>query len=552
MQSAAFSKVKREHKKGLDKGDARRRRIERTLNIRKKKKDDQIKSRRRVMETEGKTAELLIDDAQIKQELPVLTQALHSQNVGQVLGAASRIRKIIAREVDPPLTAFFNQPGLIESVFQLLKSNNTDLVYEASWIFTNLCSDGSEHASERLQIMASHGLIHVMVNLMNHPSSQVVEQVIWCLYNIAGDNVTFRDQCLNLKILPNLHKILMKPGQVLKIMEHGSWLLSNLMRGNSPFVSNNFLPVEVFQMIFRLLQYNHDSVVADACWAMSYISEDSDNTHKMDMSFDTGIAAKILSLLSSDNMNILAPAARTLGNFISGSDVYCDRCLELNAIQALLHLFKSQSSRLRKEAMWTTSNICGGTLPQIEAVLNSPLLPIVIRAIYTEQSGIRREAMYALRHATDCCSAKHIQFMVQRGLVQALAQGFQSLTADIESTRNLLFVISRVLQSADNQNPNPMVDLMEEAGILDPLERLQEHKNQGIYEETVRILSRYFGAESLDEVDPVTAPTTDGQTFQFNPPSQAHRFPIVNTNSQPSWNFSTPSQPSGFATGFQF
>jgi hypothetical protein len=66
------------------------------------------------------------------------------------------------------------------------------LQYEAAWCLTNLASGDTEHTG----ILFEHGAVNVLIALLVSPHIEVVEQAIWCLGNMAGDNTRIRDSIL--------------------------------------------------------------------------------------------------------------------------------------------------------------------------------------------------------------------------------------------------------------------------------------------------------------------------------------------------------------------
>ena len=57
---------------------------------------------------------------------------------------------------------------------------------------TNVASGNSEHVS----VLLEKGTINVLVELLNSPHIEVVEQAIWGLGNIAGDSSKVRDMVI--------------------------------------------------------------------------------------------------------------------------------------------------------------------------------------------------------------------------------------------------------------------------------------------------------------------------------------------------------------------
>jgi len=60
-------------------------------------------------------------------------------------------------------------------------------------------------------------------------------------------------------------------------------------------------------------------VIANACWALSYLTDGSNE--KIQVIIEAGTLKEILKYLEVDDTTILIPALRVVGNIVSGNDV---------------------------------------------------------------------------------------------------------------------------------------------------------------------------------------------------------------------------------------
>lgn len=144
-------------------------------------------------------------------------------------------------------------------------------------------------------------------------------------------------------------------------------------------------------VLARLLDMEDNEIVADACWALSYLSNDetADNSH-IQAVLDAGVAPRLVEMLSRAPDTIKTPALRAVGNIVTGDFnqtqvmmksfahytythvrwllsidgiamyltriCYCFACFALSSCGVLSHLLAllvNPDRAIRKEACWS-------------------------------------------------------------------------------------------------------------------------------------------------------------------------------------------------------
>lgn len=137
--------------------------------------------------------------------------------------------------------------------------------------------------------------------------------------NIAGDGPLTRDLVLQCDVLTDLLRLIShySPNIPISLMRNIVWAISNLCRNKNP--PPNFEIVKhALPTLAKLLQYKDKDVLADACWALSYLTDGTND--KIQAVIDTGMIDTLVELLGCDENTVLTPSLRTVGNIVTGND----------------------------------------------------------------------------------------------------------------------------------------------------------------------------------------------------------------------------------------
>ncbi len=71
-----------------------------------------------------------------------------------------------------------------------------------------------------------------------------------------------------------------------------------------------------------------------------------------------------------------------MGNIVTGDDSQTQAILECNALPAFHTLLRHNKINIQKEAAWAISNITAGNTTQIQAVIDSGVMPLIIDVLH--------------------------------------------------------------------------------------------------------------------------------------------------------------------------
>ena len=132
---------------------------------------------------------------------------------------------------------------------ELLHHQIPKFAFEAAWCLTNIASGKTEHV---YALIEKEVVVH-FIELMSSEHSEIVDQAVWGIGNIAGDNIFARDQVINAGALPKLASLLISYPADSSLTRNATWTISNLCRGK-PRASSEMLKQAIRPLAKTLIE----------------------------------------------------------------------------------------------------------------------------------------------------------------------------------------------------------------------------------------------------------------------------------------------------------
>lgn len=157
-----------------------------------------------------------------KFELPhflLLIEYLCTKEEHKILFGVVGIRKLLSLVDNPPIQNVIDA-NLLPVLLSLIgRTDIPRLQFEVLWCLTNIASGQAEH----VQALIDKGVVPIFISLLGSPHANIVEQSIWALGNIAGEDSYYKGLILKEGAIKPLATILSKAEKNSMLARNCAW-----------------------------------------------------------------------------------------------------------------------------------------------------------------------------------------------------------------------------------------------------------------------------------------------------------------------------------------
>ncbi|KAF2948502.1 hypothetical protein DAI22_01g040600 [Oryza sativa Japonica Group] len=509
----------REALKSSVRNTAASRRREQAIAIGKERREALIRAKRVCRapisgsdEAEMEEGDMVVDEekacleAKTAHAVEELKSALSIQGKGvqkKKIEALRDLRRLLSQP-EVPLVDTAIKAGAVPLLVQYLSFGSSDeQLLEAAWCLTNIAAGEPEETKSLLPALPL-----LIAHLGEKSSTLVAEQCAWAIGNVAGEGAELRSTLLAQGALRPLTRLMFSnKGSTART---AAWAMSNLIKGPDPKAANELITIDgVLNAIIASLEKEDEELATEVAWVVVYLSALSDRG--ISLIVRSSVPQLLIGrLFSSENLQLLIPVLRGLGNLIAADDYMVDSVLTVGnniidqALSGLIKCLKSDNRVLRKESSWALSNIAAGSFEHKKLIFASEATPVLIRLVTSAQFDIRREAAYTLGNLcvvpTGNCElpkiiVEHLVAIVDGGALPGFIHLVRS--ADVDTAGLGLQFLELVMRGYPNKQGPKLVEM--EDGI-EAMERFQFHENEQMRNMANGLVDEYFGEDyGLDE-----------------------------------------------------
>lgn len=493
--------ARREFKKGIDGGNARRRRVSTRQTLRKKVREGQLQKKRKLSNTKESTPsppEYDVNTLVYVQEIPKYAHTLRStventqEGVTRVLEALRFFRNLL-RKQEPPTNEVL-AAGILQGLFGCLgQTAHHALAYEASWCLVNIVAGTTEQTTTAIKA----GAVPVLVNGMRYPDAKVSEMCAQALANIAVEGAEFRNMLISLGTLDVLIRAI---ESLLMLFNAGRVLFESV----SALVTLGCAPTietakKIAPCLVALLKHRKEPELRqDALDGLRRMCIQDSNEYCRIVVQSGGIPV-LVSCLKHESQKQVSRAMRCIAKISHWDTCHTDAIVKQGGWTSVIALLKNplmSDASIDSDALWFCTSLAAGPPEHITVLIRAKAIPTITKKFRRFSADMKKNALYVLTNCISGGTEGQARYVFSSGCITILCSMLNSHDMDVLSA--ILEALSKLLRIT--KSSGEAADKVQEVGGLEKLEELaMKNVPRAIYDQTAGIIRKYFDGETDDE-----------------------------------------------------
>lgn len=389
-------------------------------------------------------------DASIVKWVGDAVAAIRSADPGERKEGLTTIRKLISLD-DEEMIPFelILSTGIVMDATAFLDDTDPEVVYQTIWFFTNIASSSYTSA-----IVEFEGLFERIIMFLQHGDSRVRDQAVWCVANVVGDCVEYRDMFYAKDEHMAAFMFAFEHIEDTEHLNNIAWLVQNLCLGNPrppvDIVTTFLIPV-IGNLLFEdvtegKLRENHE-VVNCGIYSLKLLTDKQDE--HIQVILDHGILPTVISFLNHPSASVVLGVCQILSNVASGTteQTVHVRDNELwNILFGIMHFKFSAKVKadIAKEICFFMSNVVID-LASGDPLYGHPIFQHLISLVPGASSKVVQEASFLAFNLVEQGGDEIVHNLLENGLLGAVKKMIESPIT--ESRHNGLVILKNLCKS---------------------------------------------------------------------------------------------------------
>ena len=407
------------------------------------------------------------------------------------------LRRILSQQTSLPIQQVMDHPCFFKILKLARGENQPHLQLESTWCLANMASGTTDQTNSLIQ----KNVLDVFNDLAQSKYTQIAEQAIWGLGNIAGDCVEFRNKIMKSNVIETLLNRF-ETNQDPKITSLITWVFSNVCRLRPSSERISPLLKRMLLVLRRVFALANDADLKNECLFGFYSNAKAESAELFDdREFLAALVRYYVEVQTqhTTRMHQLSALHTFLGGITSAENKYGLLISQCGFLPLLKNTLSIQSTTTAREVCWILSNLAIGETVQVRAILNEPMLLETI-AKFTQHSDLHlaREANWMICNLCLTKDEDTIRLLLEKGVLRVFKM---SLDADMDQKittlvlEALIHLLDYFKENCQSGKVDQFVMLLMSEGLGESMEGLQFHESDMIYLKAHMLLDSYFPLE---------------------------------------------------------